>query len=215
MSFLNLEDTPGTFVGQALKVLRVDAGETALEFADLWTVPHKSMHENGGSDEIDVTGLSGELADPQPPKTHAASHQHGGSDEIDVTGLPGLLADPQKIPKGAPCYANIPTGIVSWSSDAGTWITVGTLKVYVPTGIPNAYAYVNLGSEHEGTWARFRFILAGVTSGEISTASATPQWLGEASVSGITTGWRDLQLQLYGYPGIGVTMHGVYIVGGP
>jgi len=31
---------------------------------------HASNHENGGSDEIDVAGLSGELADAQPPKTH-------------------------------------------------------------------------------------------------------------------------------------------------
>jgi len=32
---------------------------------------HASSHENGGSDEISVAGLSGELADDQPPKAHA------------------------------------------------------------------------------------------------------------------------------------------------
>jgi hypothetical protein len=31
---------------------------------------HKTSHENGGADEISVAGLSGELADPQPPKNH-------------------------------------------------------------------------------------------------------------------------------------------------
>jgi len=31
---------------------------------------HASTHENGGGDEINVAGLSGELADPQPPKAH-------------------------------------------------------------------------------------------------------------------------------------------------
>jgi len=31
---------------------------------------HASTHENGGGDEISVAGLSGELADPQPPKAH-------------------------------------------------------------------------------------------------------------------------------------------------
>jgi len=56
---------------------------------------HAASHENGGSDEISVAGLSGELADPQPPKTHATSHQNGGSDEISVAGLSGLLADNQ------------------------------------------------------------------------------------------------------------------------
>lgn len=30
-----------------------------------------------------------------PPAAHAAEHENGGSDEIDVTGLSGLLADPQ------------------------------------------------------------------------------------------------------------------------
>lgn len=36
---------------------------------------HGTTHENLGSDEIDVAGLSGELVDPQPPKTH--SHTKG------------------------------------------------------------------------------------------------------------------------------------------
>ena len=31
---------------------------------------HASTHQNGGGDEISVAGLSGELADPQPPKAH-------------------------------------------------------------------------------------------------------------------------------------------------
>jgi hypothetical protein len=81
-------------------------------------VAHKVSHQDGGSDEIVVTGLSGVLADPQPPiigagaaqavagndarltdartpTAHKVSHQDGGTDEILVTGLSGLLADPQ------------------------------------------------------------------------------------------------------------------------
>lgn len=57
---------------------------------------HASRHENGGADEINVVGLSGELADPQPPKTHASSHGNGGSDELSVAGLSGELSDAQK-----------------------------------------------------------------------------------------------------------------------
>jgi hypothetical protein len=57
----------------------------------------KSELENGGSQELNLAGLSGELADPQPPKAHKTSHQNGGSDEINVGGLDGVLADPQKI----------------------------------------------------------------------------------------------------------------------
>lgn len=44
---------------------------------------HATRHENGGADEINVAGLNGELADPQPPKTHASTHARGGADAID------------------------------------------------------------------------------------------------------------------------------------
>ncbi|KKL86973.1 hypothetical protein LCGC14_1939380 [marine sediment metagenome] len=47
---------------------------------DAFPVPHNVSHQNGGADEVDVDGLSGELADVQPPKTHAAAHKSGGSD---------------------------------------------------------------------------------------------------------------------------------------
>lgn len=46
---------------------------TALTFAQVGggsgpPAAHAASHEDGGSDELDVTGLSGELADPQTPK---------------------------------------------------------------------------------------------------------------------------------------------------
>jgi hypothetical protein len=56
---------------------------------------HVASHENGGSAEISVAGLSGVLADAQTPATHASSHENAGGDEISVTGLSGLLADSQ------------------------------------------------------------------------------------------------------------------------
>ena len=70
---------------------------------------HKTSHQDGGSDEISVEGLAGDLADPQEstwarvsgkpttfaPEAHKTSHQDGGSDEISVQGLAGLLADAQ------------------------------------------------------------------------------------------------------------------------
>ena len=60
--------------------------------------PHATTHENSGSDEVNVDGLSGLLADPQTPDTHVTTHQNGGSDELSVAGLSGELADPQ-VPK--------------------------------------------------------------------------------------------------------------------
>ena len=59
--------------------------------------PHAGSHEAGEDDELDVTGLSGLLADEQDPVNHAADHQNGGGDEISVTGLSGLLADAQTV----------------------------------------------------------------------------------------------------------------------
>jgi len=48
---------------------------------------HAESHQNGGSDEISVAGLSGELADAQPPKSHASNHKVSGSDEVDLDEL--------------------------------------------------------------------------------------------------------------------------------
>jgi hypothetical protein len=56
---------------------------------------HHTNHEQGGSDEISVQGLSGVLADAQTPLAHHGAHEVGGSDEISVAGLSGTLADPQ------------------------------------------------------------------------------------------------------------------------
>jgi hypothetical protein len=44
---------------------------------------HAASHENGGSDEINVAGLSGVLADAQTPAAHASSHELGGADAMD------------------------------------------------------------------------------------------------------------------------------------
>lgn len=67
--------------------------ETSVEDLDL--AVHAARHQNGGADEISVAGLSGELADDQPPKAHKTDHQNGGADEISVAGLSGELADDQ------------------------------------------------------------------------------------------------------------------------
>ena len=69
---------------------------------DIKTVPmgpvpagHHTTHELGGMDEVDITGLSGLLADAQTPILHHLEHETGGSDEISVTNLAGELADDQ------------------------------------------------------------------------------------------------------------------------
>ena len=58
---------------------------------------HASTHQNGGTDEISVAGLSGLLADGQTPLTHASTHASAGSDPLtlaqsQVTSLTSDLA---------------------------------------------------------------------------------------------------------------------------
>lgn len=66
-------------------VIRDDAGSVALRTAlgeDL-----AALVQNGGTHEIDVTGLSGDLADRQDPKNHNSKHSAGNEDEIEVIDL--------------------------------------------------------------------------------------------------------------------------------
>jgi len=90
------EKCPDTTTSVALMALIqatliADADITSVEgvFLTLANVPsatlpaHASTHENGGADEIDVTGLSGVLADPQPVDDHNTTHVHDGTDELD------------------------------------------------------------------------------------------------------------------------------------
>jgi hypothetical protein len=48
-------------------------------------------------------------ADLHSPKAHSTSHQDGGSDEISVAGLSGLLADAQKVTVRKNSGANVGT----------------------------------------------------------------------------------------------------------
>jgi hypothetical protein len=56
---------------------------------------HHTTHELGGMDELDVTGLTGVLADPQTLVDHVGRHEDGGADQLNVNNLHGELADPQ------------------------------------------------------------------------------------------------------------------------
>lgn len=56
---------------------------------------HAAQHEEGGTDPINVDGLSGVLADKQSPDSHASQHQAGGSDALNVGSLQGILAEDQ------------------------------------------------------------------------------------------------------------------------
>ena len=76
---------------------------------------HASQHQNGGADEINVGGLSGVLADDQPPQAHDASKVTSGTFSTDR--IPSL--DAGKITSGTFSSDRIP------NLDAGK-ITSGT-----------------------------------------------------------------------------------------
>lgn len=76
---------------------------------------HHLTHEDGGNDEINVAGLSGELADPQPPKSHKTSHATGGSDalspaDIDAIAAPASPAQGDIIYHNGSVWARLPAG---------------------------------------------------------------------------------------------------------
>jgi hypothetical protein len=75
--------------GEAIASRAVQGNDSRLTNARTPTA-HASSHENGGGDEISVTGLSGLLADGQTPLAHAASHSDGGTDPVDITDLAGF-----------------------------------------------------------------------------------------------------------------------------
>ena len=74
---------------------------TALTFAltNATPTPHAGTHENGGSDEISVLGLSGLLADDQNPVTHASEHTDGTDDIQNATAAQKGLATATQITK--------------------------------------------------------------------------------------------------------------------
>lgn len=48
-----------------------------------------TLVESGGQHEINVTGLSGDLATRQNPVNHSGRHSQGGADELDAAELSG------------------------------------------------------------------------------------------------------------------------------
>ena len=99
---------PGSYVVQAYATAPLDQDDsnnllppTTIVVAEGEAPPgpdvplHAPQHEEGGADQLNVDGLSGVLAQAQPPSTHVASHQAGGADQLNVAGLAGVLANPQ------------------------------------------------------------------------------------------------------------------------
>lgn len=72
-----LTQIPNATVATDLIYVVRDGVDYKADIANVVVTPtaHATSHQNGGADEISVAGLSGELADPQPPK----DHDHAGN----------------------------------------------------------------------------------------------------------------------------------------
>lgn len=118
---------------------------------------HAERHQQGGADEISVAGLSGELADPQPPKEHGnESHSETFATEAYADGVAGAVAsalaaheadegNPHNVTKAQVGLGNVPnldtTDAVGKAHDQNTdtsldsgganEITAATLKSHV------------------------------------------------------------------------------------
>ncbi|GAJ14101.1 unnamed protein product, partial [marine sediment metagenome] len=159
---LDAEVTAGAFtfieVGDTLAdqgwVLTTDnpitVDTTALVFGQFssagGTPAHAATHQNEGADEISVAGLSGELADDQPPKAHKVSHQAAGGDELDLTGMKAdSLAE-----KTADTGVTIDTCLIKDGKVADSNKLEGDSKTTVQDHTPKAHL---LGSHTEDTLA--------------------------------------------------------------
>ncbi len=102
-------------------VVWIQNADALKQFITSWVnLPkaHAATHQNSGSDEISVAGLSGLLADAQTPTAHAVSHEDGGADEISITDLTDNDTYCAVVKAGLNVSGG---GVVSWIANKFKW----------------------------------------------------------------------------------------------
>jgi len=112
---------------------------------------HAEDHENAGDDEITVTGLSGELADDQPPKSHGL-----GSASHSVATLAALNSKVSNATLDTASASRTPSAHKASHQDGGTDKIdcsglVGRLK-YVDRGDPDGFDWTQTSFTQDSTW---------------------------------------------------------------
>lgn len=116
---------------------------------------HKTTHQDGGSDELDLTGMS--------PGAHKTTHQDGGADELDLTGL---TRSPVFVDRGDP--AAYDWVLADFTTDA-TWRDLD-LSSIVPSGAIAVLLRGQFGSNSVGTYMMFR------KNGNSNEINVSKQW---------------------------------------
>jgi hypothetical protein len=116
-----------------------DVTDLVADLADKADLVHHPRHENGGADELDVTALSGLLADGQTPLDHAATHVTGGGDAVtllaaqitpEALGTPTLTTDQDWI-NGTQSGGRISGGVITATSPADGTIAISQLEGFI------------------------------------------------------------------------------------
>jgi hypothetical protein len=103
-------NTGGTQIGAGIDAATVVlTSDSRLSDARTPTA-HKVSHQHLGTDELDLTGMTGLLGTAQTPILHASTHKHGGSDEV-ATATAAANAIPKAGATGKLDIGWIPTGV--------------------------------------------------------------------------------------------------------
>jgi len=113
---------------------------------------HAATHQDGGLDELDVTDLSGLLADGQTPLSHASTHQHGGADEV-ATATAAANAIPKADGTGKLAVGWIPAAAPA--AHASTHQHGGADEVATATAAANAIPKAGAGGTLAGGWVTY------------------------------------------------------------
>jgi len=132
----------------AVNALKLE-GSTKAEVRDHVPLAHKTSHQDGGSDELSVQGLSGELADPQKSNflrlsdTPDSYSGHGGKVVTVKTDVSGLeFTTPSG---GGFTYTAINPPTETSPASASTWLD-WDLSGSIPSGAKYAVIFIRSNS---------------------------------------------------------------------
>jgi len=162
------------------------AGKLQIEMSPL---AHAADHENGGDDEVDVGGLSGELADDQPPKAHLLGGAKHTADSL--ADLNALIDDATLDDSGDPRDPNAHKNSHDGVDGSDKLDTAAPVKVGSANAIGSSHSFARADHVHEREHAKYTdadAVDAIEADGNLPLASIT--FIIDGGGSAITTGQK-------------------------